>query len=85
VSPDRYNTVCEKPISSTKPLALGWTWLGMAANKDESDLERLRILVSGGEGHRLEEVTHTVTSLGHEVVGHSSLGDVAATTASIPP
>ena len=57
----------------------------MAANKDESDLERLRILVSGGEGHRLEEVTHTVTSLGHEVVGHSSLSDVAATTASIRP
>jgi AmiR/NasT family two-component response regulator len=26
-----------------------------------------------------------VTSLGHEVVGHSSLGDVAATTASIRP
>ena len=45
----------------------------MAANKDESDLERLRILVSDGKGHRLEEITHTVTSLGHEVVGHSSL------------
>jgi AmiR/NasT family two-component response regulator len=57
----------------------------MAANKDESDLERLRILVSDGKGHRLEEVTHTVTSLGHEVVGHSSLGDVAASTASIRP
>jgi hypothetical protein len=33
----------------------------MAANKDESDLERLRILVSDGKGHRLEEITHTVT------------------------
>jgi AmiR/NasT family two-component response regulator len=59
--------------------------LGVAANKDESDLERLRILISDGKGHRLEEVTHTVTSLGHEVVGQSSLGDVAATTASIRP
>jgi AmiR/NasT family two-component response regulator len=57
----------------------------MAAKKNESELERLRILVSDGKGHRLEEVTHTVTSLGHEVVGHSSLGDVAATTASIRP
>jgi AmiR/NasT family two-component response regulator len=57
----------------------------MAANKDEGDLERLRILVSDGKGHRLEEVTHTVTSLGHEVVGHSSLGEVAASTASIRP
>jgi len=59
--------------------------LGMAANKDEGDLERLRILVSDGKGHRLEEVTRTVTSLGHEVVGHSSLGEVAASTASIRP
>ena len=59
--------------------------LEMAANKDEGDLERLRILVSDGKGHRLEEVTQTVTSLGHEVVGHSSLGDVAASTASILP
>jgi len=58
---------------------------GMAANKGEADLERLRILVSAGKGHRLDEVTHTVTSLGHEVVGHSSLGDVAASTASIRP
>jgi hypothetical protein len=57
----------------------------MAANKDESDLERLRILVSDGKGHRLEEITHTVTSLGHEVVGHSILGDVAATTGFYPP
>jgi AmiR/NasT family two-component response regulator len=59
--------------------------LGMAANKDEGDLERLRILVSDGKGHRLEEVTHTVTGLGHEVAGHSSLRDVAASTASIRP
>ena len=59
--------------------------LGMAAHESESDLERLRILVSDGKGHRLEEVTHTVTGLGHEVVGHSSLGEVAASTASIRP
>jgi AmiR/NasT family two-component response regulator len=57
----------------------------MAVNKDEGNLEPLRILVSDGKGHRLEEVTHTVTSLGHEVVGHSSLGEVAASTASIRP
>ena len=85
VSQIGYGAISEMPISSTNPLAVGSTWLGMAANKDESDLERLRILVSDGKGHRLEEVTHTVTSLGHEVVGHSSLGDVAATTASIRP
>ena len=56
-----------------------------ANNKDEGDLERLRILVSDEKGHRLEEVTHTVTSLGHEIVGHSSLAHVAASTASIRP
>ena len=85
VSQIGYGAISEMPVSSTNPLAVGSTWLGMAANKDESDLERLRILISDGEGHRLEEVTHTVTSLGHEVVGHSNLGDVAATTASIRP
>ena len=85
VSQIGYGAISEMPVSSTNPLAVGSTWLGMAANKDESDLERLRILISDGKGHRLEEVTHTVISLGHEVVGHSNLGDVAATTASIRP
>jgi AmiR/NasT family two-component response regulator len=85
VSQIGYDDLCDKPISSTNPFAVGSTWLGMAANKDEGDLERLRILVSDGKGHRLEEVTATVTSLGHEVVGHSSLGGVAASTASIRP
>jgi response regulator NasT len=59
--------------------------LEMAANKGEADLERLRILVSDGKGHRLEEVTHTVTSLGHEVVGQTGLGDVAPLTVSLRP
>jgi response regulator NasT len=59
--------------------------LEKTAGKDEGSLERLRILVSDGQGPRLEEVTRTVTGLGHEVVGHSSLGDVAATTESTDP
>jgi hypothetical protein len=85
VSPDRYNTVCEKPISSTNPLALGWTWLGMAANKDERALEPLAILVADGKGQRLEEVTRTVASLGHDLVGQASLSDIAPLTASLRP
>ena len=59
--------------------------LEKTAGKDGSSLERLRILVSDGQGPRLEEVTSTVTGLGHEVVGHSSLGDVAASTESTHP
>jgi AmiR/NasT family two-component response regulator len=47
--------------------------------------ERLRILVADGRGKRLDEVASTVVSLGHEVVGEASLGDVAALTASILP
>ena len=85
VSPDRYNTVCEKPISSTNPLALGWTWLGMAANKAGRALEPLRILVADGKGQRLEEVTRTVTGLGHDLVGLASLSDIAPLTASLRP
>src|SRR4029453_13278787 len=47
--------------------------------------ERLRILVSDGQGHRLDEVLQTVTLLGHEVVGQSALGGVAAAGASGGP
>jgi len=53
--------------------------------KDEGGLERLRILVSDGKGHRLDEVTSSVTGLGHEVVGKASLGETAASSASLHP
>ena len=57
----------------------------MSDKKDERGLDRLRILVADGQGHRLEEVLRTVTELGHEVVGRASLGDVAAATATVHP
>jgi DNA-binding NarL/FixJ family response regulator len=53
--------------------------------KDEGGPERLRILVSDGQGHRLDEVLQTVTLLGHEVVGQTALGEVAAASASVRP
>jgi two-component system, response regulator / RNA-binding antiterminator len=52
---------------------------------DEGGLERLRILVSDGQGHRLDEVLRSVTELGHEVVGQTPLGEVAAASASVDP
>jgi AmiR/NasT family two-component response regulator len=51
--------------------------------KDEGCPERLRILVSDWQGHRLDEVLHSVTVLGHEVVGQTALGEVAAASASV--
>jgi len=51
--------------------------------KDEGGPERLRILVSDGQGRRLDEVLHSVTVLGHEVVGQTALGEVAAASASV--
>ena len=53
--------------------------------KDVGGPERLRILVSDGQGHRLDEVLQTVTLLGHEVVGQTALGEVAAASASVRP
>jgi ANTAR domain len=53
--------------------------------KDEGDPHRLRILVSDGQGHRLDEVLRGVTELGHEVVGQTALGEVAAASASMRP
>ena len=53
--------------------------------KDEGGPDRLRILVSDGQGHRLDEVLQTVTLLGHEVVGQTALGEVAAASASVRP
>jgi two-component system, response regulator / RNA-binding antiterminator len=52
---------------------------------DEGGPERLRILVSDGQGHRLDEVLRSVTQLGHEVVGQTPLGEVAAASASVHP
>ena len=52
---------------------------------DEGGLERLRILVSDGQGHRLDEVLRSVIELGHEVVGQTPLGEVAAASASVQP
>jgi two-component system, response regulator / RNA-binding antiterminator len=52
---------------------------------DEEGPERLRILVSDGQGHRLDEVLETVTLLGHDVVGQTAIGEVAAASASVRP
>ena len=47
---------------------------------------RLRVLVSGGPGTRLDEVTLTVAGLGHQVIAReSSLPDVARITATERP
>ena len=48
-------------------------------------VERLRILVADGRTPRLDEVTSTVSDLGHEVVGEATLEDVARLTASLRP
>jgi AmiR/NasT family two-component response regulator len=52
---------------------------------DEGGPDRLRILVSDGQGHRLDEVLKSLTELGHEVVGQTELGEVAAASASVRP
>lgn len=47
---------------------------------------RLRVLVCGGPGTRLDEVTRTVSELGHDVIARqTSLLDVAAITAAEQP
>ena len=56
-----------------------------AKNTDEAGVERLRILVADGREEVLDEVAHTVSGLGHDVVGEADLGDVAALTASLRP
>jgi AmiR/NasT family two-component response regulator len=50
------------------------------------DTPRLRVLVCDGPGVRLDEVTRTVASMGHEVIAReSSLPDVARITATERP
>jgi len=56
-----------------------------AKNTEEAGVERLRILVADGRREILDEVAHTVSGLGHDVVGEADLGDVAALTASLRP
>lgn len=56
-----------------------------AKNTEEAGVERLRILVADGRREILDEVAHTVSGLGHDVVGQADLGDVAALTASLRP
>jgi response regulator NasT len=46
---------------------------------------RLRVLVADGRRERFEQVTATVTSLGHEVVGAGDLAGVSSMTASLVP
>jgi len=48
-------------------------------------VERLRILVADGRAERLDEVTRTISDLGHEVLGQATLQNVAALTASMRP
>jgi response regulator NasT len=52
---------------------------------DEGGPDRLRILVSDGQGRRLDEVLRSVTELGHQVVGKTALGEVAAASESMRP
>ena len=50
------------------------------------DIPKLRILVAGAAGPRLDEVTRTVAGLGHDVIAReSTLPDVAALTATEHP
>lgn len=56
-----------------------------AKHTEEAGVERLRILVADGRREILDEVAHTVSGLGHDVVGEADLGDVAALTASLRP
>jgi AmiR/NasT family two-component response regulator len=46
---------------------------------------RLRLLVAGGGQERFDQVTRTVASLGHEVVGASDLTGVTSLTVSVAP
>ena len=46
---------------------------------------RLRVLVAGGRQERFDQVTRTVASLGHEVVGASELAGVTSLTVSVVP
>ena len=46
---------------------------------------RLRVLVADGRRERFEQVTATVTSLGHQVVAAGDLASVSSLTASVTP
>ena len=51
-----------------------------------AETKRLRVLVCDGPGVRLDEVTMTISGLGHEVIAReSSLPDVARITATEHP
>ena len=45
----------------------------------------LRVLIADGRKGRLEEVTRTVTSLGHEVISETALARVGPVTAAVRP
>lgn len=52
----------------------------------DEQISRLRVLVAGGSGARLDEVTHLVAALGHDVIAReSSLPEVAILTAAERP
>jgi AmiR/NasT family two-component response regulator len=57
----------------------------VAKNADPERVDQLRILVADGREDRLDDVTRTISGLGHEVVGRARLDDVAALTASLRP
>lgn len=58
----------------------------MPRRMDPKDSPRLRVLVADGPGVRLDEVTQTVASLGHDVIAReSSLPDIARITAAEHP
>ena len=53
---------------------------------EKESVPRLRVLVTDGPGMRLEQVTHTVAGLGHDVIAReSSLPEVARITATERP
>lgn len=78
-SADRVSGCAESPYARLGALEK------TAKNTDEAGVERLRILVADGRKEILDEVAHTVSGLGHDVVGEADLGDVAALTASLRP
>jgi AmiR/NasT family two-component response regulator len=52
---------------------------------DSEAIPRLRVLVADGNTARFDEVTATVTSLGHDVVASGELTSVSSLTASLLP
>jgi DNA-binding response OmpR family regulator len=57
----------------------------VAESMGSNTAPRLRVLVADGRRERFQQVTDTVTSLGHEVAGAGDLASVSSLTASVAP